>query len=92
MQHRIKAVNNTTTKTAPQGAMDQMGHVLYLVIYIYAEAEEEDIFAAGKTDVKDGVWRCVAAEGQEWNFTYVLPQKKVNPFGFSFQLRYKWVG
>ena len=55
MQHRIKAVNNTTTKTAPQGAMDQMGHVLYLVIYAYAEAEEEDIFAAGKTDMKDGV-------------------------------------
>ena len=55
MQHRIKAVNNTTTKTALQGAMDQMGHVLYLVIYAYAEAEEEDIFAAGKTDMKDGV-------------------------------------
>ena len=40
MQCRIKAVNDTTTKMAPQGMMDQMGHVLNRIIYVYAEAEE----------------------------------------------------
>ena len=53
-----------------------MGHVLNHIIYTYTEAEEDDIFFAEKTDVKDGFWRCFAAEGQEWNFAYVLPQKK----------------
>ena len=75
-QQRMEAVNNTTTKTAPQGAMDQMDHVLDHIIYALAEAEEDDIIYQGKTDVKDGFWRCVATEGQEWNFTYVLPQKE----------------
>ena len=73
MQCRIEAVNDTTTKTAPQGAMDQMGHVLDHIICMYAEAEEEDIIFAGKTDAKDGFWRCIAVEGQEWNFVYVTP-------------------
>ena len=43
------------------------------IIYAYVVAEEEDMILAGKTDVKDGFWRCVEAEGQEWNFAYVLP-------------------
>ena len=64
--------------------MDQMGHVLNRIIYAYAEVEEEDIIFAGNTHVKDGFWRYVAAEGQEWNFIYMLPQYKVNPFGWSF--------
>ena len=33
----------------------------------------------GKTEVKDGFWRYVAKEGQEWNFAYVLPQKEGEP-------------
>ena len=28
MEHKIEAVNDTTTKTAPQGAMNQMGYVI----------------------------------------------------------------
>ena len=54
MECRIEAVNDTTTKTAPQGAMDQMGHVLDHIIYAYTEAEKESMIFAGKTDVKDG--------------------------------------
>ena len=53
-----------------------MGHVLDCIIYAYTEAEEEGIIFAGKTDAKDGFWRCVTVEGQEWNFAHVLPQKK----------------
>ena len=43
MQQIIEAVNNTTMKTAPQGTMDQMGHVLDQIIYAFTEAEEDDI-------------------------------------------------
>ena len=79
MQRRIEAVNDTTTKTGPQGAIDQMGHMLDFIVYSYTEAEEDGIIFSGKTDVKDGFWRFVAAEGQEWNFVYVLPQKEGEP-------------
>ena len=54
MQRSIKSVNDTTTKAAPQGAMDQMGHVLDQIIYVFAEAEEDKVVFQGKTDVKDG--------------------------------------
>ena len=73
MEQRIDAVNDTPTKTAPQSATDQMGHVLDRIIYAFTEAEEDDFSFQGKTSVKDGFWRCVAAEGQEWNFAYMLP-------------------
>ena len=56
--------------------MEQMGHVLDRIIYVFAEAEDDEIIFQRKTDVKDGFWRCVAKEGQEWNFAYVLPQKE----------------
>ena len=65
MQRRIKAVNSTTTKTPPQEATDPLGYVLDHIICVYAEAEEDGIIFAGKTDVKDGFWRCMMAEGQE---------------------------
>ena len=64
MQRRIEAVNDTTTKTVPQGAMDQVGHVLNQSIYAFAEVEEDDVIFQVKTDVKDVFWRCMAAEGQ----------------------------
>ena len=47
--------------------------------HAYAEAEEEDIIFAGKKDVKDDLWRCVVEEGQEWIFSYVLPQREGEP-------------
>ena len=63
MQCRIESVNDTTTKTASKGAMDQMGHMLNHIIYVYAETEEDDIIVAAKEDVKNGFWGCVAEEG-----------------------------
>jgi hypothetical protein len=32
-----------------------------------------------KFDIKDGFWRLDCAEGQEWNFSYVLPQEEGQP-------------
>ena len=65
IQCRIVLVNDTTTKTAPQGAIDQMGHVINHIIHVYTETKEDDIIFLAKEDVKDGFWICVAEEGQE---------------------------
>ena len=32
-----------------------------------------------KLDIKDGFWRMVCEEGEEWNFAYVLPNHKGEP-------------
>jgi hypothetical protein len=32
-----------------------------------------------KWDIKDGFWCMDCAEGEEWNFAYVLPQKEGEP-------------
>ena len=43
----IAPVNETTTKTAPRGSMDQMGQALQQLIYAYATADKDQpIFAA----------------------------------------------
>ena len=53
MEHTIEVVNDTTTKTAPHGAMYQMGNALDRIIYAYAETEEDELIFAAKEDVKD---------------------------------------
>ena len=35
----VESVNNTTTKTAPKGACDQMGHALMRIVHAFAEAD-----------------------------------------------------
>ena len=79
MERGIESDNDTTMKTSPQGEMDQMGHVLDLIIYTYAEARKDEVIFTAKTDVKDGFWRCITEEGQEWNFAHVLPQAEGEP-------------
>jgi len=78
----IQSVNDSTEKTAPRGAISQMGHSLMRIIHAFAEADREHpnakIFSA-KWDIKDGFWRLVCAEGEEWNFSYVLPQPEGAP-------------
>lgn len=59
-----------------------MGHALHRIIHAFAEADRSypnaKIFSA-KWDVKDGFWRLVCQEGEEWNFAYVLPQAEGAP-------------
>ena len=77
----LPSVNDTTIKTAPKGALDQLGHALSRIIHAFAEADDTPdakIFMA-KWDVKDGFWRMMCEEGEEWNFTYVLPQPAGEP-------------
>jgi hypothetical protein len=72
----LLSVNNTTTKMAPKGALDQPDHALSRIIHAFAETNDTNgakIFMA-KWDVKDGFWCMCCEDGEEWNFMYVLPQ------------------
>jgi len=71
----LASVNDSTIKLAPQGALDQLWHALSCIIHAFAEAEEDDKIFMAKWDVKDGFWRMDCAEGEEYNFAYVLPQE-----------------
>jgi hypothetical protein len=59
--------------------MDQLGHALSRIIHAFAEAEEGDKIFMAKWDIKDGFWCMDCAEGEEYNFAYVLPQEEGKP-------------
>lgn len=75
----LPAVNDTTTKTAPAGAIDQMGHGLMRIVHAFAEASDDAMIFMAKWDVKDGFWRLDCESGEEWSFSYVLPQEEGKP-------------
>ena len=70
----VTSVNDGTTLEAPAGAIDQLGHSLKRIIHAFAEAQEDAKIFMVKFDIKDGFWRLNCAQGEEWNFAYVLPQ------------------
>ena len=72
---RIPSVNETTIKTAPRGAIDQIGHSLQRIIHAFANTEQDAKIFLAKWDIKDGFWRLDCETGQEWNFAYVLPSE-----------------
>ena len=72
-------MNQASEKTAPKGAIDQMGHALKRIIHAFAEADDNAKIFMAKWDIKDGFWRMVCAKGEEWNFAYVLPQPEGRP-------------
>ena len=75
----LAAVNHTTVKSAPKGAIDQIGECLSRIIHAFAEASDDAKIFMAKWDIKDGFWRMDCKEGEEWNFAYVLPQREGNP-------------
>jgi hypothetical protein len=75
----LASVNDATVKLAPQGALDQLGHALSRIIHAFAKAEEGDKIFMAKWDIKVGFWRMDCAEGEEYNFVYVLPQEEGKP-------------
>ncbi len=72
-QTSIPSVNSTTTKIAPKGAIDQLGHALPRIIHAFATADPSAKNFMAKWDIKDGFWRLDCQAGEEWNFAYVLP-------------------
>ena len=66
-------MNENIEKTAPGGAIDQIGHVLLCLIHALAEAPEDTNIFQAKSEIKDDFWRIDCREGEEYNFCYVLP-------------------
>jgi hypothetical protein len=66
-------------KTAPAGAINQIGECLARIVHAFAETDSEAKIFTAKWDIKDGFWQMDCAEGKEWNFVYVLPQDEGKP-------------
>ena len=75
----LASVNDTTEKNAPKGAIDQIGECLSRIIHAFAEADPTAKLFMAKWDIKDRFWCMDCKEGEEWNFTYILPQSKGGP-------------
>ncbi len=75
----LAAVNDTTEKNAPKGAIDQIGKCLSRIIHAFAEMDENAKVFMAKWDIKDSFWRMDCAKGEEWNFAYVLPKLERAP-------------
>jgi hypothetical protein len=71
---RRTSVNEGTVKSAPRGAIRQLGHSLGRIIHAFASTSDDEKVFMAKWDIKDGFWRLDCAQGEEWNFAYVLPQ------------------
>ncbi len=75
----LPSVNDSRTKMAPSGTINQLGHSLQQIIHAFAEADKNNQIFMAKWDIKDGFWRLNAQAGDEWNFAYVLPQTPGEP-------------
>ena len=80
--YMLPSVNDATMRMAPEEVMDQIGSMLPRMIEALAAApmERGDIMFS-KLDIKDGFWRMVCEEGEEWNFACVLSNHKGEPVG-----------
>ena len=53
----VPSINSTTTKAAPAGGIDQLGHSLWHMIHAFAQADADSKIFMAKWDIKDGFWR-----------------------------------
>ena len=56
------------------GAIYQIGEYLTGIICAFAEADNNVRISMAKWDIKVGFWRMDYRAGEEWTFTYALPQ------------------
>jgi len=75
----LAAVNDKTIKSAPKGAIDQLGECLTRIIHAFAAASDDAKIFMAKWDIKDGSLRMDCRDGEEWNFAYGLPQPEGSP-------------
>lgn len=61
----VPSVNQTSVKTGPRAAIDQIGHALQRLIHAFAEAPEDAKIFAAEWDIKDGFWRLINQIGEE---------------------------
>ena len=75
-KERLKSVNDSTNKLAPQHAMFELGNVIPRIIWAMARAPNTGVpILFSKIDLKDGYWRLVVDEEEALNFAYVLPSE-----------------
>ena len=76
----LPSVNEATVHMAPEEAMDQIGQVLPRIIEAMASAPLDggDIMLS-KLDISNGFWQMTYADGEEWKFACVLPNKPGGP-------------
>jgi hypothetical protein len=60
----LESVNDTTVKSAPKGALDQLEHALSHIIHLFAEARNDAKIFMAKWDIKDGFWRMTCKAGE----------------------------
>ena len=70
------SVNDSTHPSqAPLHSMAQLGQVLPRLVHAIATSpEDHGPWVFMKLDIKDGFWRLMVPEADEYNFCYVLPQ------------------
>ena len=79
LEEVLKPVNKSTTKTAPRGAIDQLGYSLSRITHTFTEVNDDVKVFMAKWDIKDGFWRLGCEAGEEYTFAYVLPRKEGMP-------------
>ena len=78
--YALPSVNDASKSCAPEEAIDQIGTVLPRIIEALATADpSKGDIRFSKLDIKDGFWRMVCREGEEWNFAYILPNHEGEP-------------
>jgi len=76
---QVPWVNESTTLSAPCGAIDQLVHTLSCIIHAFTETHPDAAIFMAKFNIKDGFWRLDCSKGDEWNFAYVLQQAPGEP-------------
>ncbi len=61
----LPSVNSTTIKTAPKGAINQLGHSLSRIIHAFAETNDDAKIFLAKWDIRDGFWQMDNGAGAE---------------------------
>jgi hypothetical protein len=73
------SVNDTTTKLAPTGPVEEIGNVFRRLLSLMDSAENDEVVMLSKIDLSDGFWRMLVKQEQTWNFAYVMPDPPGHP-------------
>ena len=74
----LPSVNEVTKEIAPAESHEQVEAVMPRIIKSFSTAPlSEDPIHFSKLDIKYWFWMMVCAVGEEWNFSYILPNHPV---------------
>ena len=90
----LPLVNKDMKGAEPAEVLDQVGMIMPCIINaLVTSLPSEEPIHFSKLDIKDGSWRMVCAVGEEWNFSYVLPNHQESPteLVISSALQMVWI-